>query len=341
MNKQIAILGASGYTGAELVRLVHAHPNMDIAALAADRKAGQPMASVFPHLGHLDLPDLVKIEDIDYSNIDLVFCGLPHGVAHDFVRTVPDHVKIVDLSPDFRLEDGEAYEKWYGGPHKALDLQGSAVLGLPEVYRDEIKSARIAANTGCFVATSLLPLIPALKGGVIESDPIVIDAKSGVSGAGRGLKEPMLYSEANEGFKAYGVAHHRHMGELDQELSKAAGNDVCATFTPHLVPMTRGMQATIYAKGDADAVRAHLASYYADEPFVHVLAEGEVPQTQHVKGSNICRIAVFADRQAGRVIILSVLDNLMKGASGQALQNANIMLGLPETAGLGMVPMFP
>ena len=201
MNKQIAILGASGYTGAELVRLVHAHPNMDIAALAADRKAGQPMASVFPHLGHLDLPDLVKIEDIDYSNIDLVFCGLPHGVAHDFVRTVPDHVKIVDLSPDFRLEDGEAYEKWYGGPHKALDLQGSAVLGLPEVYRDEIKSARIAANTGCFVATSLLPLIPALKGGVIDSDPIIIDAKSGVSGAGRGLKEPMLYSEANEGFQ--------------------------------------------------------------------------------------------------------------------------------------------
>jgi N-acetyl-gamma-glutamyl-phosphate reductase len=190
MNKQIAVLGASGYTGAELVRLVHAHPNMDITALAADRKAGQSMASVFPHLGHLDLPDLVKIEDIDYSQIDLVFCGLPHGVAHDFVRTVPDHVKIVDLSPDFRLEDGAAYEKWYGGAHKALDLQASAVLGLPEVYRESIKSARIAANTGCFVATSLLPLIPALKGGVIESDPIIIDAKSGVSGAGRGLKEP-------------------------------------------------------------------------------------------------------------------------------------------------------
>ncbi len=341
MNKQIAILGASGYTGAELVRLVQSHPNMDIVALAADRKAGQPMASVFPHLAHLELPNLVRIEDINYSKIDLVFCGLPHGVAQDFVRTVPDHVKIVDLSPDFRLQDGASYEKWYRSPHKALDLQASAVLGLPEVYRDHIKTARIVANTGCFVATSLLPLIPALKGNVIESDPIIIDAKSGVSGAGRGLNEPMLYSEANEGFKAYGVAHHRHMGELDQELSKAAGTPVCATFTPHLVPMTRGMQATIYAKGNADSVRAHLASVYKNEPFVHVLEAGEIPQTQHVKGSNLCRISVFADRQAERVIILSVLDNLMKGASGQAVQNANIMLDLPETAGLGMVPVFP
>ena len=231
MNKQIAILGASGYTGAELVRLVHAHPNMDIAALAADRKAGQPMASVFPHLGHLDLPDLVKIEDIDYSNIDLVFCGLPHGVAHDFVRTVPDHVKIVDLSPDFRLEDGEAYEKWYGGPQRRwtyrvrpfLDCQKSIGMRLSPHGSPRILGV---------LWHSLLPLIPALKGGVIDSDPIIIDAKSGVSGAGRGLKEPMLYSEANEGFKAYGVAHHRHMGELDQELSKAAGQDVCATFTP-------------------------------------------------------------------------------------------------------------
>lgn len=341
MTKNIAILGASGYTGAELVRLCAAHPDMTIRALAADRKAGQSMADVFPHLHHLDLPELVKIEDIDFSDIDLVFCALPHGVAHGFVKTLPDHVRVVDLSADFRLFDGDVYRKWYGLDHSALDVQASVAFGLPEVYRDTIKTAKITANTGCYVATSLLPLIPALRAGVIDADPIIIDAKSGVSGAGRGLNEAMLFSEANEGFKAYGVAHHRHMGELDQELSKAAGTEVIASFTPHLVPMIRGMQATIYARGDAQAVHDTLAAYYADEPFVDVLPFKSVPATQHVRGSNICRISVFPDRVAGRVIILSVLDNLMKGASGQAMQNANLMLGLDETAGLSMYPLFP
>jgi N-acetyl-gamma-glutamyl-phosphate reductase len=341
MTKKIAILGASGYTGAELVRLCALHPDLTIAALAADRKAGQKMADVFPHLHHLDLPDLVKMEDIDYSNIDLVFCALPHGVAHGFVKTLPDHVKVVDLSADFRLTDADAYRTWYGLDHTAMDIQADVAFGLPEIYRQTIQSAKITANTGCYVATSLLPLIPVLRAGVIEADPIVIDAKSGVSGAGRGLNEGMLFSEANEGFKAYGVAHHRHMGELDQELSKAAGKDVIASFTPHLVPMIRGMQATIYARGDAQAVYDTMAAFYADEPFVDILPFKTAPATQHVRGSNICRISVFPDRIAGRVIILSVLDNLMKGASGQALQNANLMLGLNETAGLSMSPMFP
>jgi len=341
MTHKIAILGASGYTGAELVRLIATHPTMEIVALSADRKAGMAMAEVFPHLAHLDLPKLVKIEEVDFAGVDLAFLALPHGVSHALVREIPAHVKIVDLSADFRLRDGAAYSKWYGLEHKAMDIQPSVAYGLPEHYRDEIAAARITANTGCYVATSLLPLIPLLKAGVIDPEEIVIDAKSGVSGAGRGLSEGMLFSEANEGFKSYGVAHHRHMGELDQELSKAAGREVIAAFTPHLVPMTRGMQATIYVKGEAEKLHEVLMAQYAGEPFVQVLPMKSVPQTQHVKGSNLNRISVFPDRRPGRAIVLSVLDNLMKGASGQALQCANIMLGEPETAGLTLSPVFP
>ncbi|MGV6840263.1 MAG: N-acetyl-gamma-glutamyl-phosphate reductase [Planktomarina sp.] len=337
----VVILGASGYTGAELVRLISSHGAMNIVGLSADRKAGQKMGDVFAHLAHLDLPVLQKIDEISFDGVDLVFCALPHGVSHGLSKTIPAGVKIVDLSADFRLTDADEYAKWYGLEHTAMDVQPTVAFGLPEVYRDQIAKARITANTGCYVATSLLPLIPALKAGVIDADPIVIDAKSGVSGAGRGLNEATLYAEVNEGFKAYGVAHHRHMGELDQELSKAAGQTIQATFTPHLMPISRGMQATIYARGDADAVHAAISHAYTDEPFVHVLPMGQVPQVQHVKGSNLCRIGVFADRAPGRVIILSVLDNLMKGASGQALQNANIMLGLPETQGLNLAPIFP
>jgi len=341
MAHKIAILGASGYTGAELVRLIATHPGMEIAALGANSKAGQSMADVFPHLRHLDLPDLVTIEEVDFTGIDLVFCALPHGVTHGFAKTAPDHLKIVDLSADFRLRAAEAYKRWYGIEHTAMELQAQVAYGLPEVYRDEIARARITANTGCYVATTLLPLIPLLEAGAVGPEGIVVDAKSGVSGAGRGLNEAMLFAEANEGFKAYGVGAHRHMGELDQELSRAAGRDVTVSFTPHLLPMTRGMQATIYAAGDAGEVHEVLVERYADEPFVDVLDPGAVPQVNHVRGSNLCRIGVVADRVPGRVIVLSVLDNLMKGASGQAVQNANLMLGLDETAGLMLAPVFP
>ena len=341
MTQNIAILGASGYTGAELVRIIATHPSFRIAALTADRKAGQAMADVFPHLHHLDLPVLQAMDEVDFDGIDLAFGALPHGVSQEFAKTMPIHLKLVDLSADFRLRDPAAYAKWYKQPHTALDLQAEAVFGLPEFYRDDIKNARIVANTGCYVATTLLALIPLLRAGVVSPDGIVVDAKSGVSGAGRGLNEAMLFSEVNDGFKAYGVGSHRHMGELDQELSLAVGRDVVVSFTPHLVPMTRGMQATIYAAGQTDAVHAALVAKYADEPFVDVLPLGQVPQTQHVVGSNRCRIGVVSDRMDGRVIVLSVLDNLMKGASGQAVQNANLMLGLDETAGLMMAPLFP
>ncbi len=341
MTKKVAILGASGYTGAELVRLIHAHPDMRIVALSADRKAGQAMGEAFAHLGHLELPLLQKIEEVDFSAVDLAFLALPHGIAHDLVRRLPDHVKVVDLSADFRLRDPAAYRKWYGREHGAMDLQPQAAFGLPEIYRERIARARITANTGCYVATALLPLVPLLRAGLIDPDGIVIDAKSGVSGAGRALREASLFCEANEALSAYGVAAHRHMGELDQELSQAAGRPVCASFTPHLVPMSRGMMATIYLRGDAAAAQAELARQYAAEPFLRVLGLGKIPATSHVRGSNRCHIGVVADRTEGRMIVVSVLDNLMKGASGQALQNANIMLGLDETAGLTQVPLFP
>ena len=341
MTKKIGILGASGYTGAELVRLIATHPEMEIAALAAGRKAGRPLGQTFPQLAHLELPVPCAIGEVDYSGLDLVFLALPHGIAHELVPALPEGLKIVDLSADFRLRDPAQYEYWYGQPHRAAALQPDVAFGLPEFYRDEIAAARIAANTGCYVATSLLPLVPLLRAGAIAPESIVIDAKSGVSGAGRALREGSLFCEVNEGFAAYGVGHHRHMGELDQELSRAAGRPVHVTFTPHLVPMNRGMMATIYAAGDASGAQAVLARQFAAEPFVSVLELGKIPATAHIRGSNRCHIGVVADRAEGRMIIVSVLDNLMKGASGQAVQIANIMLGLPETAGLALAPMFP
>ncbi len=339
---RIAILGASGYTGAELVRLLATHPGMTIAALTADRKAGQSMGDVFPHLAHLDLPALQRIDDLDFSGIELVFCALPHGTTQDVIAALPEHVRIVDLSADFRLRDVDQYAKWYGHEHLAPELQKTAVYGLPEFYREDLKSCRLAAGTGCFVVTGLLPLVPLLEAGVISTEDIVIDAKTGITGAGRSVSERKLFSEITEGVDAYNIAKHRHTSEFDQELSKAAGSPVVASFTPHLLPMNRGILATIYVRGDAEDVHRTLAGRYEDEPFVHVLPLGaDAPQTRHVRGSNMCRIGVTADRQPGRTIVVSVIDNLVKGASGQAVQVANLMLGLPETTGLEAAPMFP
>lgn len=338
---RVAILGASGYTGAELVRLLARHPHIEIAALTADRKAGKSMADVFPHLAILDLPALTSIDEVDWDGVDAVFCALPHATTQKVIAGLPKRLKIVDLSADFRLEDPAAYEKWYGHAHAELELQKEVVYGLPEFYRDKVKSARIVANTGCYVATAIIPLIPVLEAGLADPDWIVIDAKSGVSGAGRAAKEANLFTEVSEGFHAYSVAGHRHMGEIDQELSKAAGRPVTASFTPHLLPQNRGILATTYLKGDAQAIHARLAERFAGEPFVHVLPFGKTPATRHVRGSNHCLIGVVADRQPGRTILISVLDNLVKGASGQAIQNMNLMLGLPETTGLEQLPLFP
>lgn len=339
--KNIAILGASGYTGAELVRLIATHPGMVVTAMTADRKAGQTYGSVFPHLRHLDLPELTTIEDVDFTDIDLVFCALPHATSQEVIRALPTHVKIVDLSADFRLRDPEVYAKWYGGPHIALELQKEAVYGLTEYYREQIKSARLVAGTGCNAMTGLMPILPLLAAGVIESDDIIIDLATGVSGAGRSPKEGMLHSEVSEGYRAYNVAAHRHLAEFDQEMSLIAGKSVEVTFTPHLLPQNRGILATIYVKGDAQAIYDTLRAKYDDEPFVYVLPFGEAPATQHVRGSNYCHLGVIPDRKPGRVMVFSTLDNLTKGSSGQAIQNANLMLGLPETMGLELAPLFP
>ncbi len=342
MTHNVAILGASGYTGAELVRLIATHPSMRITALAADRKAGQSMSSVFPFLRHLDLPDLVTIDQIDFGSIDIAFCALPHGTSQEVIRDLPRDLKIVDLSADFRLRDPQAYRKWYGKEHVALDVQGEAVYGLTEFYREEIRSARVVAGTGCNSATGIYAVRPPLASGAIDPDAIVIDLKTGVSGAGRSLRENLLHAELSEGCHPYSAGGtHRHLGEFDQEFSSIAGRDVHVTFTPHLIPANRGILGTAYVRGEAEAVHAALEAAYAAEPFVFVLPFGELPSTRAVRGSNFCHIGVVGDRVSGRATIVAALDNLTKGSSGQAIQNANLVLGEDETAGLMLAPVFP
>ena len=342
MIYNIAILGASGYTGAELVRLIATHPQMRVAALSADRKAGLCMAEVFPFLRHLDLPILSKIEDIDFSKIDLCFCALPHGTTQAVIAALPRNLKIVDLSADFRLRDAAAYAQWYGQPHTQPELQAEAVYGLTEFYRKEIAAARLVAGTGCNAATGQFALRPLIAAGVIDLDNIVIDLKAGVSGAGRSPKENLLHAELSGGTHTYSAGgKHRHLGEFDQEFSKIAGRPVQVQFTPHLLPMNRGILATVYVKGDPALVHQTLAKAYADEPFLQVLPFGALPSTRDVAGSNFCHIGVIGDRLAGRAVVVAVLDNLNKGSSGQAMQNANLMLGLAETMGLMLAPIFP
>jgi N-acetyl-gamma-glutamyl-phosphate reductase len=344
---KIGILGASGYTGAELVRLLLRHPRVSIELLTADRRAGQEMRAVFPQFSPFALPKLVAIESIDWaaSQLDLVFCALPHGTTQTVIKDLLDvapRLRVVDLSADFRLADPAAYARWYGHEHRATALQREAVYGLVEVYRDKIAKARLVANPGCYTSCALLALLPLIGAQAIDLDEIVIDAKSGMTGAGRAAKEEMLFSEVSEGFHAYGVGHHRHMAELDQEFSLAARRDVVVTFTPHLVPMNRGILSTIYVRGrEPEELHAILTKAYANEPFVHVLPFREMPQTRHVRGSNMTFVGVGKDRIPGRAILGAALDNLTKGASGQAVQNMNLMLGFPEAMALEQVALFP
>jgi N-acetyl-gamma-glutamyl-phosphate reductase len=330
-KKKIGILGASGYTGADAARLLARHPNAEIAALTANTHAGKAMSEVFPHFFMLDLPRLTEWEKVDWTKLDAVFCGLPHG-------------KILDMSADFRLRDINVYAQWYGHAHRAPQLQGEAVYGLTEFYREKIRAARLVACPGCYPTGALLALVPIAKAKLIDVDDIVIDAKSGVTGAGRGLKQNTLFSEAGEGLSPYSVGTHRHAPEIEQEIGVAAGAKVTVNFTPHLIPMARGELCTSYVKlngASPDDLRSALEQAYRDEPFVHVAKKGVLPQTQNVRGSNYAQIGVFADRIKSRAIVISVIDNLVKGSAGQAIQNMNLMLGFPEVTGLEQLALFP
>jgi len=368
---RVAILGASGYTGGELVRLLARHPHVEMAVLTADRNAGQTLENVFPHLGGLDLPVLMKIEEVEWAglDVDVVFCCLPHGTTQEIVKgllhvtghTVVDEVmhegredlvsglkkdvKVIDVSADFRLDDIEVYAKWYGHEHYAPMLQDEAVYGLTELHRDAIREARLVACPGCYPTVPQLALVPLLVHGLIDPQGIIIDAKSGVTGAGRAAKQAMLFGEVSEGAHPYGLGGHRHTPEMEQELSKAASTTMTISFTPHLLPMNRGLLATMYvtlAEGTtAEDLRDALIRRYEGEPFVRVTEPGIAPATRDVRGSNQCLLGVFEDRLPGRAIVVGAIDNLVKGSSGQAVQNMNVMLGYPETLSLEQLPLFP
>jgi N-acetyl-gamma-glutamyl-phosphate reductase len=345
--KRIGVLGASGYTGADAVRLLARHPNARITALTANTHAGKSMNDVFPHFFMLDLPKLVEWEKVDWAKLDAVFCGLPHGTTQEIIAAVlkaNPNIKVLDMSADFRLRDKNAYAQWYGHEHRALELQNEAVYGLTEFYRNEITAARLVACPGCYPTAVLLALVPLARSKLIDVEDLVIDAKSGITGAGRGLKQNTLFSEAGEGMSAYSVGTHRHSAEIEQEIGVAAGSRVTVNFTPHLIPMSRGEYCTCYVKlkgSSADDLRAALEKAYRDEPFVHVTPRGVLPQTQNVRGSNYVQIGVFPDRIKNRAIVISTLDNLVKGSAGQAIQNMNLMFGFPETTGLQQLALFP
>ena len=347
-KQQIAILGASGYTGVELIRLLLNHSKVEIKELIANNNAGQEIANIYPHLSPFSLPILKTVEEVDFSKIDLAFCCLPHTTSQTVIKSLLEnknypHLKIIDLSADFRLEDGDDYQKWYGHSHIALDLQKQAVYGLSECNRQKIRKAKLVANPGCYPTSALLPLLPLVENNLIETKNIIIDSKSATSGAGRSLKLGNLYCEVNEAMKVYGVATHRHTAEIEQEISKFADNKILLSFTPHLVPMNRGIISTIYASikkpFSINDLQNCLNTKYQDEYFVNI--SNQHPSTRDVYGSNFCHIAIFASRLPDQAIIVCVIDNLMKGASGQAVQNMNIMLGFDEKEGLTALPIIP
>ncbi|WP_404404324.1 N-acetyl-gamma-glutamyl-phosphate reductase [Pelagibacterium halotolerans] len=346
--KKAALLGASGYTGADLLRLGVRHPGLEFVALTANTHAGKPMAAVFPHLANAGLPDLVANEDVDFSGIDVVFCGLPHGTSQALVSSIiaqNDAIRIIDMGADFRFRNPAEYTTVYGAEHVAPDLQKVTAYGLTEHNRDAIRSARIVACPGCYPTAALLSLLPLVKSGAVLTEDMIIDAKSGVTGAGRGLKQNTLMAEAGESLTPYGVGTHRHAPEIEQEIGLAAGTKVAVNFTPHLIPMSRGELITAHVKlgtaKNADALRDGLREAYAGEPFIRVADKGVIPSTGHVRGSNFVVINVFDDRIPGRAIVIGALDNLVKGSAGQALQNFNVAFGYDEATAIEALPLFP
>ncbi|MHB1950576.1 MAG: N-acetyl-gamma-glutamyl-phosphate reductase [Acidiferrobacteraceae bacterium] len=341
---EVGIVGGTGYSGAELLRLLARHPRVRIRTITSRGEAGKPVASVFPHLeGYLDLA-FSRPEDARLTECDLVFMATPNGVAMEHVPALlRANVRVIDLAADFRLRDAVLWEQWYKMPHRCPELLSEAVYGLPETHRSTIANARLVANPGCYPTAVQLGLLPLIEAAAVDREHLIADCKSGVSGAGRTPHLHTLFGEAADNFRAYGVAGHRHLPEIEQELSAVAGAPLKVTFIPHLVPMIRGIHATLYAplRDPSVDLQALFARRYADEPFVRVLAPGTHPETRSVRGSNMCQIAVHRPRNGMLAVILVVIDNLTKGASGQAVQNMNLMFGMPETLGLEAPGLLP
>ncbi len=343
---RVGIVGASGYTGAELARLISRHPQAELTVATSRQHAGRQLAEVYPHLR--GVCDLV-CEDVVVGDLagraDLFFTAVPHQTA---MAIVPDLLaagaKVVDLSADFRIHDPAVYEAWYQ-PHSAADLLSEAVYGLPEIHRREIAAARLVANPGCYPTSIIVGLAPLLQNGLIDPGSIVADSKSGTSGAGRAAQVGTLFCEVADGFRAYKVGDHRHTPEIEQELAKLCGSSLNISFTPHLVPMARGILSTIYAglskSVSEQDIRSVYEERYGSETFVRFCPAGTWPATQYVRGSNYCDVALRVDPRTNRIVVVSVIDNLVKGAAGQAIQNMNIMNGFAEDAGLAVVPLFP
>ncbi len=338
------IVGGTGYTGVELLRLLALHPEVELAAITSRSNVGEKVAEMFPNLrGYVDLA-FSDPAAADLKSCDVVFFATPNGIAMSAARELLDvGVRVVDLAADFRIQDLELWSKWYGMTHASPDLVREAVYGLPELNREAIRGARLVANPGCHVTAVTLGLLPLVKAGWVDASSLIADSKSGVSGAGRKAEIPTLMAESGESFRAYAVGGHRHHPEICQTLSLAAGTSVGLTFVPHLVPMVRGIEATLYARlnhaaGDVQALFEHA---YADEPFVDVMPPGSLPETRSVRGNNMCRLAVYRPQGGDTVVISSVIDNLVKGASGQAVQNMNLMFGFPEDMGLRIVGLLP
>ncbi len=346
MKKRVAIIGATGYTGLELIRILIAHPEVELTVLTSQKYIDIPIDQVFPSLRkNLSLKcKELKIDEIS-ENSDIIFTAVPHKTAMEIVPLLYKNGKrIIDLSADFRFKDSNVYEKWYQ-KHTSPELLSESVYGLPELCRNEIRGARIVGNPGCYPTGALIGLIPLIKNGLISLDGIVIDSKSGVSGAGRDLVLESLFCEVNEGVKAYKIFNHRHTPEIEQELSEIAKREVKVTFVPHLIPMDRGILSTIYInlnkKMKTEDILNTFEEHYKEEPFVRIYPKGRLPSTKDVRGSNFCDIGVLVDEDGHRMVVVTAIDNLVKGASGEAVQNMNIMLGYPETMGLGMVPITP
>ncbi len=338
------IVGGTGYTGVELLRLLSTHPNADLVAISSRQSTGEPVASMFPNLrDHVDL-NFSAPDDPALKGCDVVYFATPHATSMNQVPELLEAgVKVIDLSADFRLKDAELWQQWYGEPHAAPEYLAEAVYGLPEINRDTIRSARLVACAGCYPTAIQLGFLPLLEQGLIDPAHLIADAKSGTSGAGRTAKVAGLLAEASDNFAAYAVSGHRHLPEIRQGLEQVSGSGIGLVFVPHLVPMIRGIQATLYGRlnSSAEDLQSFYEQRYAGEPFVDVLPQGSSPQTRSVRGSNMCRLAVERPGGGDTVVVLAVIDNLVKGASGQAVQCMNLMFGLPETTGLGHVALLP